>query len=99
MKYFLYKLIPPRTTFLQDMTESEEKVMQKHIGYWKDFADRGIAIIFGPVLDPMGAYGLAIIETKDEAVVGDIGTNDPAIKEGVGFSFEIYSMPEPILRK
>lgn len=52
MAYFLYKLIPPRATFPQDMTEAEGKLMQEHVAYWKDFADRRIAVIFGLVVDP-----------------------------------------------
>jgi hypothetical protein len=69
MKYFLYKLIPPRPTFPQDMTEAEGKIMQEHVAYWQDLADRRITIIFGPILDPDGAYGIAIVEAKDEIVI------------------------------
>lgn len=97
--YFLYKLIPPRPTFPQDMTEAERKLIQEHVAYWKDFADRKIAVVFGPVVDPKGAYGLAIVEVDGETVVREIGNNDPTIKANVGFRFEIYLMPEPILRK
>ena len=60
-------------------------------------ADRRITIIFGPVLDPDGAYGIAIVEAKDEIVILEIGKNDPAIKAEVGFKSEHYSMPDPIL--
>jgi len=42
-KQFLYKLIPPRSTFAQDMTEVERKVMQEHATYWKGVTDKGIA--------------------------------------------------------
>ena|SRR5919204_3332192 len=78
MKYFLYKLIPPSPTFPQDMTEAEGKIMQEHVAYWQDLADRRITIIFGPVLDPDGAYGIAIVEAKDEIVILEIGKKDPA---------------------
>ena len=98
MKYFLYKLVPPRPTFHQDMTEVEGKVMQEHGVYWRDLADRRIAVVVGPVIDPKGVYGLAIVEVEDESGVHDIGTKEPAIKAG-GFRYEVYSMPEPILRK
>ena len=40
MHYFLNKLIPPRPTFPQDMTEVEGKVMQEHVAYWQDLANR-----------------------------------------------------------
>lgn len=98
MKYFLYKLIPPRPTFPKDMTYTERELMQEHINYWKNLVDRRIAVVFGPVADPNGVYGLAIVETEDEAIVRDININDPAIKHDVGFKSEIYPMPEPILR-
>jgi len=53
---FLYKLIPPRPTFVQDMTDAERKVKQDHATYWKGLIDDGIAIVFGLVLDPGGAW-------------------------------------------
>jgi uncharacterized protein YciI len=90
MKYFLFKLIPPRPTFPQDIPESEGKLMQDHVAYWRGLGDKRTVLIFGPVLDPDGMYGIAIIETNDETVVQDIGKNDPAIKAEVGFRFETY---------
>ena len=99
MHYFLNKLIPPRPTFPQDMTEVEGKVMQEHVAYWQDLANRKIAIIFGPVLDPSGVYGIAIIETDDESVVENICRNDPAIKAQIGFRSEHHPIPDPILRR
>jgi uncharacterized protein len=99
MTYFLYKLIPPRQTFPKDMTDAEGKLMQEHINYWKNLADRGIAIVFGPVSDPKDVYGLAIIETEDETIAHDIRINDPAIKRNVGFKSEIHLMPEVISRR
>jgi uncharacterized protein len=97
--YFLYKLIPPRQTFPKDMTDAEGKRMQEHINYWKNLADRGIAIVFGPVSDPKDVYGLAIIETEDETIAHDIRINDLAIKRNVGFKSEIHLMPEVISRR
>ena len=99
MIYFVYKLNPPRPTFAQDMTESESKIMQEHAAYWQDLADKGIAIIFGPVLDPKGPWGLAIVEGNDESEVHTLGANDPAMKSGVGFKLEIYPMLRAVLRK
>ena len=60
MKYFLYKLLPPRPTFPQDMTEAEGELMREHINYWKTLVDKRIAIIFGPVADPRGIYILGV---------------------------------------
>lgn len=99
MSFFVYKLIAPRPTFAQDMTAAEAKVMEEHGAYWRDLAERGIAVLFGPVLDPKGSWGLAVAETKDEAELHAIGRNDPAIRSNRGFRFEIYPMLRATLRK
>ena len=99
MKYFLCKLIPPRPTFGQDMKEAEAKIMQEHAAYWKGLMDRGLVIVFGPVADPKGVYGVAILELEEEADANALAMNDPTIKANVGFSFEVYPMPRAIVRK
>jgi uncharacterized protein YciI len=98
-KHFLFKLIPPRATFSQDMTETERNVMQQHVSYWKDLTDKGVAIIFGPVGDPNGAYGLGIVEVEDENVVYELSANDPVIKSGLDFRYETYPMRVGMIRK
>ena len=45
MKYFLCRLIPPRPTFAQDMTDAEAKVMGDHVAYWTELAEKGTAIV------------------------------------------------------
>ena len=99
MSYFLYKLIPPRPTFIQDMTAAEAQVMGEHGLYWSGLAGSGIAVVFGPVLDPAGGWGMAVVDTKDEGEARVLGVNDPAIQSGRGFRFEIYPMPRATLRK
>jgi len=99
MKYFLCKLIPPRRTFAQDMTDAEAKLMQQHVAYWKGLMDRGLVIVFGPVADPKGTYGVAILELEEEADANALGMNDPTMKANVGFQFEVYPMDRAVLRK
>ncbi len=91
MMRFLFRLISPRPTFPMDMTESERKVMQEHVTYWKGLRDKGIAIVFGPVLDPKAVWGVAIVETSDEASARALLTNDPVERAGLG-RIEIYPM-------
>ncbi len=99
MEYILCKLLPPRPTFDRDMNKAEGKVMQEHVGYWARLADKGTAIVFGPVSDPNGAWGVAIVEVANEADVHAITNGDPVIKSGLGFRYEFYSMPRIIMRK
>jgi len=60
-KHFFVKLIPPRVTFMMDMTDAEKAIMQQHVVYWSKLLEKGTAIAYGPVLDPKGPYGVGII--------------------------------------
>ncbi len=99
MKYFMFKLIPPRPTFAQDMEDAEAMLMRKHVAYWKGLMERGLVIVFGPVADPNGTYGVAILEVGEEVDVNALGMNDPTIKANVGFAFEVYPMEQAVVRK
>ncbi|OLE69030.1 hypothetical protein AUF78_13180 [archaeon 13_1_20CM_2_51_12] len=99
MMRFLLRLVSPRPTFPMDMTDSERRVMQEHVVYWTALRDKGIAIVFGPVLDPKGVWGVAVVETSDEANARALLVNDPVEKAGLG-RIEIYPMgPGTIVRK
>jgi uncharacterized protein YciI len=99
MNYFLLKLIPPRPTFAYDMTETERKLMQAHSAYWRDLADKRTAIVFGPVADPKGPWGVAIVETENEAAARALSVDDPVMKANANFSWEIYPMLTAVTRK
>lgn len=43
MPHQMTELMPPRPTFIQDMTPEEMEVMQAHAGYWARLAERGIS--------------------------------------------------------
>jgi hypothetical protein len=60
--------------------------------------DRGLVIVFGPVADPRGTYGVAILELE-KADANALGMNDPTIKANVGFRYEVYRMDRAVLRK
>jgi uncharacterized protein len=97
MSHFVYKLNPPRTTFALDMSPDEAEVMSQHVAYWQSLADRRVAVVFGPVADPAGGWGIAIVEPETQADVEAIRDRDPAVTGGVGQA-EIYPMPQAILR-
>ena len=66
MKTWFIRLIPPRSTFMQDMTESERKLMEEHFVYWKDLFAKGACLFGGPVLDPKGVYGVLVVKAASE---------------------------------
>ena len=98
MKHFFYKLIPPRPAFPADMTEAEAAIMQEHFAYWSNLLAKRTVIAYGPVMDPKGTFGVAILEVEEESVAKIIAEDDPAIKSNAGFLFELHPMPDTIAR-
>jgi len=88
-KHFALKLIPCRPSFSQDMTPEERAIMTEHIAYWKALMDKDKVIVFGPVMDPAGVYGLGVIEAENEEEVKAFIANDPATKIN---TYEYYPM-------
>jgi hypothetical protein len=88
---FLYRLLPPRPNFSDDMSREEAEVMNRHVGYWQDLLDRDVALAFGPVLDPNGPWGLGLLDLEDEHDARAIGQNDPAVESGT-CRFELVPM-------
>lgn len=77
-KHFFVKLIPPRPTFIIDMSDSEKATMQQHVAYWGQLLERGIAIAYGPVLDPKGAYGVGVLCVKSDEELQQVFAEDPS---------------------
>jgi uncharacterized protein len=92
MPHFYLKLIAPRPGFSADMNEAEKKMMQEHFLYWKEHQQKGEVIVFGPVMDPAGTYGMGVIEAVDETGARAFIAGDPAMKTNCGFKCEIYPM-------
>lgn len=99
MKMYFCKLHPPRGNFAQTLTPDEAKLMQAHATYLRGFAAKGWAVAFGPVADPAGTYGVGIWEVPDDTDVAAISAEDPVIKSGLGFRYEVHPMPGLITRK
>jgi hypothetical protein len=76
--HFFTKLIASRPTFAQDMSPEEREIMNQHIVYWKGLMAQGKVVVFGPVMDPAGAYGMGVISVADEAEASDLTSKDPA---------------------
>jgi hypothetical protein len=91
MEYYFIKLIPPRQTFPQDITKEEANIMKEHGVYWRGLMEKGVAIVFGPVLDPNGVWGAGIIQVNDASEVDKYTSEDPAIKSGLN-KLEFYPM-------
>jgi hypothetical protein len=92
---FLYRLLPPRPSFPQDMSQEEAEAMNRHVGYWQDLLNREVALAFGPVLDPRGTWGLGLLDLDDEEAARAVGEDDPAVLSGT-CTYEV--VPVQLLR-
>ena len=82
MGTFVFRLIAPRPTFALDMTDEERTVMERHAAHWQSFVESGQMVIFGPVLDTTGSWGLGVVEAEDEDEVRVFAARDPAVTTG-----------------
>jgi uncharacterized protein YciI len=82
LQYFV-KLIPPRPTFPADMTPQEQEIMTQHAAYWAELFKTGEVLLIGPVMDPRGAFGMAVLEVSSEAEAHEMADNDPSVKAGL----------------
>jgi hypothetical protein len=89
LQHYFLKLNPPRASFTLDMTTEERAVMLAHVQYWMPFIQDGTVIVLGPVADPIGGYGIAIIGVNDKSLLDRLVTDDPA--NGL-CSYEIHPM-------
>ena len=98
MSYFFCRLKPPRPGFIADMTEEEMLVMRRHREYWMPRVEIGVVIAMGPVADPTGGYGVAIVEANSRLALDAMLQSDPAILSSRGFSYEVFPMPTLAVR-
>ena len=79
---FVFRLKAPRPTFALDMTDEEREVMGRHAAYWQPLVESGQMVVFGPVLDDSGSWGLGVIEAEDEDELREFAAGDPVVTTG-----------------
>lgn len=97
MPHFLCRLSAPRPSFPGDMTPAEAALMGEHAGYWTSLVERGVAVVFGPVADPGGVWGLGIVEAGDAMAVERLLAADP-VTRGRGFCWTVTPMLQAVAR-
>jgi uncharacterized protein YciI len=88
---FLLRLIPPRADFAQTMTDDERKTMADHLTYFEQLMADGKVLVYGPVADPEGVWGMAVMRVADRAEVLEIGARDPSVLAGLN-TFEVFEI-------
>ena len=82
MSTFVFRLIAPRPTFALDMTDDEREIMGRHAAHWQPLVESGQMVVFGPVLDGSGSWGLGVVEAEDEDDLRAFAAGDPVVTTG-----------------
>jgi len=96
-KVFHCRMIPPRPDFAFTMTGEERALMSQHADYLRGQLRAGTMMIAGPVADPLGPWGLAILRVGTEAEARAITDGDPLTLSDRGFRYEILPMMSTIM--
>lgn len=91
MTTYVFRLQAPRPTFALDMTDDEREIMGAHAAHWSPLVESGQMVVFGPVLDNTGSWGLGVVEAEDEDELRAFAAGDPVVTSGTG-SIEIGKM-------
>lgn len=92
MQGFVFRLVPPRPTFAFDMDDDERVTMAEHATYWAALTAEGRVVAYGPVNDPAGGYGLAVVLAETMAEAEALRDGDPAVRSPHGLRTEIAPM-------
>ncbi len=99
MPYFLLRLRHRRASFPFDADAAEKAAMAAHSAFWLTQTERGRALAVGPVFDPAGAWGMALVEVADDDEARDLLSKDPVIEADLGFTYEVLPVPSLLLRR
>ena len=97
MNTFVFRLNAPRPNFALDMSEAEREVMGRHAAHWQSYIESGQMVIFGPVLDSTGSWGLGVVQSDDEDELRDFAARDPVVTTGTA-SIELGKMLQGFVR-
>ena len=78
---------------------SQAAIMQAHVAYCGKLLQAGKAIVFGPVADPLGVWGLGVLQLPDDADPQAIVADDPVMKANVGFTYQVMPMLQAATRE
>lgn len=56
--------------------------MGRHAAHWQRYVESGQMVVFGPVLDAEGSWGLGVVEAEDEDELRAWAAEDPAVTSG-----------------
>jgi uncharacterized protein len=97
MTTFVFRLKAPRPNFALDMSDEEREIMGRHAAHWQSYIESGQMVVFGPVLDGTGPWGLGVLESDDEDELRGHIARDPVVMTGTA-SIELGKMLQGFVR-
>ena len=64
------------------MSDEEREIMGRHAAHWRQYVESGDMVVFGPVLDETGSWGLGVIEADNEDELRAFAARDPVVTSG-----------------
>jgi uncharacterized protein len=98
MPFYFCRLNTPRADFAGTMSVEERTLMGAHAAYWRALQEKQTAVLFGPVGDPAGTWGLVVLECADQAEARRLTANDPVALSGKGFGYDVLPILSANLR-
>ena len=68
------------------MSDEEREIMGRHAAHWRQYVESGDMVVFGPVLDETGSWGLGVIEADNEDELRAFAARDPVVTRGTAKS-------------
>ncbi len=96
MSWYLYRLRAHRPDFATTMTDDEMATMFAHVEYWRGPLADGRVLLYSPVADPDGSWGLAIVQAESEEELEQLRAHDPAHLADVG-TIDWLLLPMPVV--
>jgi len=84
MSTFVFRLKAPRPTCALGMSDEVREIIARHAEHWRPLVESGQMVIFGPVLDTSGSWGLGVVEADDEQELRAFAAQDPVVTTGTG---------------
>jgi uncharacterized protein len=91
MPTFVIRLTTPRPDFAMTMSDDEREIMGRHAAHWGPFIEDGRMVVFGPIVDGRGSWGLGVLEADHEDEVKAHAAQDPVVTSGTG-TIEVGTM-------
>ena len=81
---FVFRLIAPRASFAQDMTNEEREIMDRHAAYWQPYREERTDGDLRAGDRRQRSWGLGVVQAEDEAEVRSFAAGDPFVTSGTG---------------